>query len=100
MEIEFNNQTYILDTEKAIELGVFKPKIRHCIGNKYIVDGWDGTYLLASGGPYMLTLVNLDNGKRLSEPVKVGDCYNVLEVDFQTLTGHRKYTLTKAGSNH
>ena len=100
-EISLNGETYELDAEQAIKIGVLKPKFMpYKAGQRFHQKFGNQEYILAcagtdSSGSTML-LVNLCDGRRWSEPFVVKDSRYITQKEFDGITDQDKdFTLVK-----
>ena len=74
------------------------PQLKYHIGQRFIVKGYPGTYLLCCLGPNSAGLVNLDRGSYLAAPIRVMNSAHITADEFCLIRGHSEATLVSEGN--
>jgi hypothetical protein len=101
IEITYLSQTYILDLNRAKELGVIKPKTLYSIGQKFHQKYNNSTYILAHIGDeatrYLMTLIEINSGRRWNEGSCVNNLNAITPEELAKIMGHDKeFTLIES----
>ena len=88
MKINIDNAEYELNKEKAVELGVLTPIVKHKVGNYY--ENCGDLYMLATIGERMRVLVNIQSGGYWTDPIKVANGNNITDAEWNEISTHDK----------
>lgn len=93
-EIEVYGKKYILDTVKALETGAMKKKEpAYRCGD--VFEYGDERYLLAQVGRKIVCLIEIDDGNRFVDGVRVNSASDITEEEFQKIAGDEPESFRK-----
>ena len=63
------------------------------IGQRIIIGSYSATHILAQCDPHMVVAIDLENGNRMIDPVRVGSINHITFSELKKICGSRKVTV-------
>ena len=92
VEISIGGEKFLLNVERAKELGLLKEKKVIKIGQRYRESSGD-EYILCTFGYRNIALINLTSGGHWANPVVVNDLQNLSKEEFENVKKWGEFTL-------
>jgi hypothetical protein len=93
MKITIDSVEYEIDVQAAKSAGILKPVfVSPKVGDKFKYTGFNWKYILARLSNNEVILININNGNRWSNAVKVVDSHKITESEWEKLTGGETFT--------
>lgn len=93
VEISLNGEKFLLNVERAKELGLLNKKKIVCVGQRYLEKSTGNTYILACVHSQKVILINLVTGGYWGIEKPAQDIHNITEQESKLIFWHGDFEL-------